>query len=154
MTSVFFSLLAGSAVSSITDIVDDPAGILNALGDSVPKASVLFINASLFAAMIGVPFFMLRIVALAYFQIYRFSFSEKTLTRRQVLEGALYEEGIVYGAILPGILYFAVQAMTYWVMAPILECAIAFLFFMLYLAYKYMILYVYVPSFESGGIFW
>jgi hypothetical protein len=151
---VYLLLLAGSVANAIASIIDDPSSILSLLGSALPAVSIFFMNYALNAVFIGIPVGMLRIGPLALYQIYRLLFKEKSLTRRQIVEGPLAEEAVNYGDVLPGILYFAALSLTYWVIAPILLCIMALVFCGLYISWKYMVLYVYVPKFESGGLFW
>ncbi len=44
--------------------------------------------------------------------------------------------------------------MTFWVFAPVLTCVAAVYFFLVNCAFRYLILYVHMPPYESGGEFY
>ena len=80
-------------------------------------------------------------------------FNRKSLTIRNLLAGPLAWASFDYGSQIPGLLYIAVVALLYWVIAPIVTMTSSFFFICLYVALKYQFLYVYVPEYESGGAF-
>lgn len=147
-------MLAGSVANAISDLIDDPSSILVTLGAALPAISVFFINYSLNVLLVEIPADMLRAVPLAIIQFYRYVFNEKALTPRQIVEGPLAKEPLDYGRELPNILYFVALAITYWAIAPILVGVLAFVFLFYAISWKYKMLYVNVPEYESGGMYW
>jgi hypothetical protein len=59
-----------------------------------------------------------------------------------------------YGIVLPSILFILCIVLTYWVIAPLL-LILGFVYFLYtYYILKYKFLYIFIPNFETGGIFW
>lgn len=147
-------MVAGSVATAIADLIDDPSSLLNTLGAALPAVSVLFINYALNVTLIQIPADMLRAPAIFLFIFYRRIFTEKKLTRRQLIEGPLAEEPVDYGVVIPKLLYLMVLVVTYWTIAPFLLGVLTFAFGGQYLRFKYKLLYIHVPKYESGGFFW
>ena len=147
-------MLAGSVATAISDLIDDPSSILSTLGASLPAISVFFINYSLNVLFVNIPLNMLRAGPLGILQIYRYFFDEKALTRRQIIEGPLAKESLDYGTELPNILYYMALVVIYWTIAPILVGILSCVLFVSTITWKYKMMYVYVPEYESGGLFW
>lgn len=154
ITNVYLLMLAGSVATSISDLIDDPSSILSTLGAALPAISVFFINLSLNYLFLEIPLQMLRIVPLALIKFYYYAFDEKKLTRRLLVEGPLAKEAVEYGSELPHLLYLVCIVVTYWTIAPILTAILALVFVRHTIMWKYMLLYVYVPNYESGGVYW
>ncbi|CAN0251278.1 unnamed protein product, partial [Ectocarpus sp. 13 AM-2016] len=56
--------------------------------------------------------------------------------------------------VYPTLLLVLVVCFVYAVISPFIMPAGALFFALAYLVYKYQALYVYVPKYESGGVFW
>ncbi|CAN0082613.1 unnamed protein product, partial [Hapterophycus canaliculatus] len=56
--------------------------------------------------------------------------------------------------VYPTLLLVLVVCFVYAVISPFIVPAGAIFFAFAYLVYKYQALYVYVPKYESGGVFW
>lgn len=153
IANVYLMLLAGSIFNALSDAIDDPSSIIQLLGTALPTVSNFFINYMLTLLLTGTPIFLLRIGPLIVYKLYRMIFGEAKLTRRTLIEGPLANFPINYGVILPNILYLLCIILTYWVIAPISTAVGALLFGATLLKWKYHLIYVVVPNFESGGVF-
>lgn len=87
------------------------------------------------------------------YKLFRTVFKEKKLTRRALAEGPLAPFPLDYGIYLPPVIYILAIILNYWVISPIVLVAGAIYFGGMLLAWKYLLLYVIVPEFESGGTF-
>jgi hypothetical protein len=152
IANVYLMLLAGSIFNALSDAIDNPASIITLLGSALPTVSNFFINYMLTLLLTGTPVFLLRIGPLVVYKLFRMIFGEK-LTRRTLIEGPLANFPINYGTILPKILYLVCIVQTYWVIAPILLGVGALLFGATLLVWKYHLMYVVVPNYQSGGVF-
>lgn len=151
---MYLLLLAGSAVTSVSDIIDKPADILYTISTALPTTSVFFINYVITTAFTGVTTNYLQIVPMLYFACMRILFPEKRFTRRSLFEGPLAPISVNYGASLPDGLYVLCVVLLYWVIAPIIIFVGMCYFGAAYLCWKYQFLYVIERSYESGGKFW
>lgn len=81
-------------------------------------------------------------------------FNPRKLTLRTLLEGPLADCSIDYSLLIPTIIYPVCIALTYMVIAPILFATAGVYFAATYIAWKYQLCYIVVPSNETGGKFW
>lgn len=151
---MYFLIVAGSFASAISDLIDDPSSAMTTLGSSLPAISVLFINYALNVTLIQIPADMIRLPVMFLFLFYKDVLKEKSLTRRQLVNGPLEDEHLDYGVVLPQLMYLMVLTINYWTISPILIGVLVFTFCGQYLRFKYKLLYIYVPRYESGGYFW
>jgi hypothetical protein len=151
IANVYLMLLAGSIFGALAEAIKNPASIITLVGKSLPGVSVFFLNYVITSLLSGVPLMMLRIVPLIIYKLYRMIFGETKLTRRMLVEGPLADNAIDYGTTLPGVLYVLCIVLTYWVIAPILQAVGALFFGAAMIAWKYYLMYIVVPNYESGG---
>lgn len=147
-------LLAGSAVTSISDVVDDPAGILYTISTDLPTTSVFFMNYLITTTLTGITLNYLQIVPVLYLAFVRTMYKNARMTRRMLVEGPLAKISVNYGSTLPDGLYVLCITLLYWVISPILLFLSLGYFSAAYLCWKYQFLYVIIRDFESGGKFW
>lgn len=154
IANVYLLLLTGSAITSVSDVIDDPAAILNYISAALPTTSVFFINFTITSLFSGVPLNLLNIGPFLYMTALRYLSKEKSLTRRTVMEGPLSSGSLEYGTALPGELYILCIMLLYWIIAPILLLVATFYFGGAYIVLKYNVVYVLERKYESGGRFW
>jgi hypothetical protein len=154
IANVYLTLLAGSAFTSVSDAIDNPASILNYISAALPTTSVFFINFALTQLLISIPLLTLQINQLIYYVIVRLFVPEKNMTRRMIVKDILVNNSIEYGATLPDCLYILAIALLYWVIAPIVLIVATLIFGATYVVVKYQYLYVLTRNYESGGKYW
>lgn len=150
---MYLLLLAGSIFGALADALKRPTSIVFLLGKAVPGVSTFFLNYIITVGLTGIPTLLLRAPALVVYKIFRTVFKEKKLTRRALTEGPLAPFPLDYGIYLPPVIYVLAIVLTYWIISPIVLVAGALYFGGMLLAWKYLLLYVVVPAFESGGTF-
>lgn len=154
IANVYLLLLAGSAVTSVSGIVDNPTNILYEISTALPITSVFFMNYLITTALTGVTMNYLQIVPMLYFAFMRIFYKESRLTRRMLLEGPLAKISVNYGATLPDGLYVLCILLLYWVISPFIIFIALVYFGAAYLCWKYQFLYVIVRTYEGRGKFW
>jgi len=154
LANVYLTLLSGSVASTISSIAANPASIVDMLGSSLPAVSLFFINFIISQVFLGIPMLLFRIAPLATWNVFLRLTNQKKLTRRQLQEGPLADQVFDYGTTTPAILYIVLIVQLYWVITPLITIIAIAYFGGLYVAYKYQMLYIYVPKFESGGQLW
>ena len=152
LANVYLMLLGGSIIGQLGDLAQ-PTKIVNLLAASMPAVSTFFINFILVTLLGGVPMFMLRIGPIAIFKIYTSCFKPRALTLRTLLSGPLANFDIRYSLVVPKVAYIMCIAVLYWVIAPLATIAAGLLFAGWYLMWKYHFLYIIVPSYQSGGMY-
>jgi hypothetical protein len=153
IANVYLMLFSGSVFNALDQAISNPASIIPLIGKALPTVSNFFLNYTITSLLSGIPLMMLNVVPLLVYKIYRSCFSEHKITRRTFIEGPLAPSSINYGLTLPGVLYPLCIFLTYWVISPILLAVGALLFGGLLLGWKYQLLYIVVPNYESGGAF-
>lgn len=151
--NVFYTLIAGTAFGSVTEIISNPFGIINFLASSLPGVSVVYINLLLTMLLSGVPRSFIRVIPTIKLIWYSRLSDEKKLTIRHLLEGCYEEEVIDYSNELPNILYILFITLIYWTIAPVITIIAGVLFGAYYIQYKYQFCYVYVNNRETGGMY-
>eukprot|EP01039_Chlorochromonas_danica_P003852 gene3852-4209_t len=154
IANVYLLLLAGSAVTSVSAIIDDPANVLYTISTALPTTSVFFMNYIITTALTGITTNYLQFWSLLYFVVVRIFYPGDRLTRRKLVEGPLAKISVNYGATLPEGLYVLTIFLLYWVIAPCTVYLAWGYFGAGYLCWKYQMLYVVERNFESGGKFW
>lgn len=155
LLNVYLLLLAGSAVSSITDIIDNPTSVVRLVAAALPTTAVFFLNFTITQICLAVPLKLLNIVPVLLMSLYRGCIGQDHLTRRSLFEGPLAPGSISYGTALPSELYLLSIALLYWVISPIQLFAATVYFGFNSVALKYQLAYV-LPrtSIETGGMYW
>lgn len=154
IANVYLLLIAGSTITSISDVISNPTAILEFVSAALPTTSVFFINFIITQTFSGVPLNIVNIGPFLYYAIIRYLVPEKYITRRTLFEGPLAPSTMAYGTSLPSELYLVCIMLLYWIIAPILLFAATFYFGANYVALKYNFVYVMTRSYESGGQFW
>jgi hypothetical protein len=142
--------VTGSLSIAIKQIIDHPAEMFYLLGESIPSTANFFVSYVLVTSLTGYPFILLRLKALLidYFYIKYWCKTVRSVKMRQM------PPRCDYGSEYPEALLVFCIGITYTVISPII-LPFVFLFFCLaYVANIYQLLYIFVPQFESGGLFW
>lgn len=154
LANVYLTLLTGSLFTALADAIADPASIIRLLAAALPSVSVFFINYIITEILTTAPSELLQLVPFLIYNAYKFLFKEEYLTRRTLFNGPLQTSEFDYGSALPSYLFIVCIVLTYMIIAPVITILGAFYFSIFYCILKYQFLYIYVPSFETGGKFW
>lgn len=154
MRGLLLFMVTGSLFNALSGIINKPLSIVNILAASLPSVSVYFINFLITQLLSGVPMVIFRYIPYLIYWLYRSCFSERKLTRRMLLNGPLAAESVDYGCELPPYLFTLAIMTIYWTISPIVALVATLFFGASYLAAKYNYLFVIVPEYESGGVFW
>eukprot|EP00054_Salpingoeca_dolichothecata_P014176 m.79523 g.79523 ORF g.79523 m.79523 type:complete len:798 (+) comp20860_c0_seq3:205-2598(+) len=148
VVNVFFvSIIAGSLFEDTSAITDDPVGLL---GNSIPKTGIFFTNYVMIQSMIGFPIQMLQLGTLIVSWI-KHKFLCKT---KREFDLALAPKPFQYFKLAPRHLLVFLIGLTYAVISPIILPFLVIFFGSGYITYRYSLLYVHMPLFESGGAMW
>ncbi|GMH72624.1 hypothetical protein TrST_g9881 [Triparma strigata] len=150
MANIFITVTAGSLLENLGEIIGDPQSILSLMADKVPTVVGYFISLIVTKILAGLPVVLLRLGALFRMAFLRCSFSEKMLTQRELNEVYRPQE-LLYGWEYPTQLLVIVICFTYSCISPIILPVGAIYFTCALLVYKFQVLYVYTPEYESGG---
>lgn len=154
LANVFVSVYAGSIVTALHQILDSPSNIFNILGATIPSFSVYFANLIIVKTFTAIPLELLRTWPLIQTLSLKLCLDKKRCTWRELREGAFSDPPLLYGWIYPSLMMVLMIAITYACISPLL-CPIALLYYSLvYLMYKYQLLYVYVNAYQAGGYMW
>jgi hypothetical protein len=113
-------LLAGSAITSLSDVIANPAGILYTTSAALSSTYVFFMNYLLTTTLTGVSIKYLRIGPVLYFAAVRFFYKEERMTRRMLLDGIVATATVNYGAYLPDGVHVVYMTLLDWVISPLL----------------------------------
>lgn len=153
LANLYLILLAGSAVVVVTGAIGNPLSVVTLIGSAIPTVSTFFINLLLANWISGIPSSLLRLTPLVIINFYLRCVNDRKLTIRDFLSGPMSPASIDYSSEIPNLLFTVLIILLYWTIAPIVSAVGAFYLATLYCQYKYQLLYVYVPEFESGGMF-
>ncbi|RYG62290.1 hypothetical protein EON64_18035, partial [archaeon] len=154
LANVFVAVGLGSIATSLNQIIDNPSAILSILGNSVASFSIYFANLMITRTFTGIPIEMLRIFNLLDIALVYLCKDKRKCTRRELRTGAFADCPMLYGWIYPNVLMGLMIMCTYACISPfILPLCLAF-FALLFLMYKYQLLYVYVNKSQAGGYMW
>jgi hypothetical protein len=141
---------AGSIWLSASEIIERPSAGLEILGNSLPTVVGYFISLLVTKILGGLPMVILRVGALGRYLILRLLHRTRYLTQRE-LDNVYLVEPLYYGWEYPTQLLVIVICFTYACISPIILFFGALYFIAALMVYKKQVLYVYTPSYESGG---
>jgi hypothetical protein len=154
LANVFVAVGLGSIASSLHQIIEDPTSILHILGASVPSFSTYFASLLIIRTCTAVPIEMLRLIPLLDILGVSFCYDKRKCTRRELRTGAFADPPMLYGWIYPNIIMVLMILFTYSCIAPFIAPLAAAYFGLVYIMYKYQLLYVYINRYQSGGFMW
>eukprot|EP00903_Cladosiphon_okamuranus_P018683 g17196.t2 len=154
LANIYVTVASGSITSALQEILDNPKAVLSILGDTFPAVAVYFLDVIVVKIFVGLTFELLR-----GWPLIRVLWSQRCTNRayateREIRTGPFGPAELLYGWVYPTLLLVLVVCFVYAVISPFIMPAGALFFGLAYLVYKYQALYVYVPKYESGGVFW
>ncbi|KAH8809337.1 hypothetical protein F5884DRAFT_795356 [Xylogone sp. PMI_703] len=140
--------LASAASASIGNILGNPTQIRALLSANLPKASNFYVS-----------YFLLQGLAMSagrmvqFVNLIRYSFRPNASEKLRVISKRWYKlRRIHWGSVYPVFTNMAVIAISYSIIAPIVLGFAAAGLFLVYLAYRYNLLYVYDSEFDTRGL--
>eukprot|EP00581_Thalassiosira_minuscula_P003127 CAMPEP_0183746620 /NCGR_PEP_ID=MMETSP0737-20130205/66850_1 /TAXON_ID=385413 /ORGANISM="Thalassiosira miniscula, Strain CCMP1093" /LENGTH=1283 /DNA_ID=CAMNT_0025982321 /DNA_START=48 /DNA_END=3899 /DNA_ORIENTATION=+ len=150
LANIYITVTAGALWTSLGKIIDHPQNLLVILGDSLPKLAGYFISLLITKTLAGLPMVLLRVGALSRMMFLRSCFNKKRLTQRELKE-VYRKQPIYYGWEYPTQFLVIIICFTYACITPFVLPVGAIYYFVALLVYKKQALYVYTPTYESGG---
>ena len=150
LANIYISVTAGSILRSLGDILNQPSAIFELLGRSLPTMVGYFVALLVTKILAGLPMIFLRFGALSRLLFLRFITNQKKLTQRE-LDAVYRLENVQYGWEFPTQFLVAVIVFTYAIICPVILPFGFLYFFGALMVYKKQVLYVYSPTYESGG---
>lgn len=150
LANIYITVTAGALWTSLAEIIDHPQKLLVILGETLPKLAGYFISLLLTKILAGLPMVLLRMGALSRMMFLRSCFNKRRLTQRE-LEEVYRKQPIFYGWEYPTQFLVIIICFTYACITPIVLPVGAVYYFFALLVYKKQSLYVYTPTYESGG---
>jgi hypothetical protein len=131
---------AGGLLEDLQAVIDAPTELPTILARTLPSQSNFFLSYILVNGVSSWYIFLLTIGPLV-----------KTRLLKQPYDPPLPR---IYDFVAPKLLLVLTLAINFATVAPLLLLPAAFSFFTIYVAFKYLFIFVYVPVFESGGRSW
>ena len=150
LANIYITVTAGALWTSLGIIIDHPQKLLVILGDTLPKLAGYFISILITKTLAGLPMVLLRVGALSRVMLLRSCVNKKRLTHRE-LKKLSRKQPIHYGWEYPTQFLAIIVCFTYACITPFVLPVGAAYYFMALLVYKKQALYVYTPTYESGG---
>jgi len=150
IANIYVSVTAGSIFISLQQILAHPYDVFRILGSKLPTVAGYFISLLLTKILAGLPMVLLRIGALSRMIFLKLFFKEENLTQRE-LDEVYRELPIMYGWEYPSQLLVIMICFTYAAISPMILPFGAIYFFFALVVYKKQAMFVYTPTFESGG---
>mmetsp|Transcript_10769 Transcript_10769/g.23042 ORF Transcript_10769/g.23042 Transcript_10769/m.23042 type:complete len:1479 (+) Transcript_10769:104-4540(+) len=151
LANIYITVTAGALWTSAAEIIDHPQQLLFILGETLPKLAGYFISLLLTKTLAGLPMVLLRLGALSRMLFLRSCFNKQRLTQRELNE-VYRKQPIMYGWEYPTQFLVIIICFTYACITPFILPVGAIFFFFALIVYKKQALYVYTPTYESGGI--
>ena len=150
IANIYVTVTAGSIWKAAADIIERPAEMLEILGESIPMMVGYFMSLLITKILAGLPMVILRMGALSRMFLLRSCFSRAKLTQRE-LDEVYRKQTVFYGWEYPTQLLVIMIAFAYACISPVILPVAAAYFLGALIVYKKQILYVYAPTYESGG---
>jgi len=150
LANIYICVTAGSVWKSLVIFSNHPAYFLDILGNTVPTLAGYFIALLVTKIFGGLPIIILRCTALGRYLVLRMMHREKFLTQRDI-DQVHRQEPVWYGWEYPNQLMVMAICFTFVCISPVVLFFGALFFFVSLMVYKKQVLYVYTPTYESGG---
>ncbi|KAH8049073.1 hypothetical protein JL722_12073 [Aureococcus anophagefferens] len=151
MINLWFTVIAGSIFDAAKEIMEEPETFLRLLGGSMPQVSVYFVELILIKTLVGLPFELSRVAPWLRLRGIRLA-AGGALTPRD-RKSAVPAARVPHGNVYTTTLMVLVMAFLFAVIAPLIFPFAACFFAAAYLVYSHNAMHVYVPQYETGGIF-
>jgi len=150
LANIYITVTAGALWTSLGAIIDHPQHLLYILGNTLPKLAGYFISLLLTKTLAGLPIVLLRFGALSRMTFLKSCFNRRRLTQRE-LDEVHRKQPIYYGWEYPTQFLAIIICFTYACITPFILPVGAAYFFFAQIVYKKQSLYVYTPTYDSGG---
>ncbi|GMH40978.1 hypothetical protein BSKO_08888 [Bryopsis sp. KO-2023] len=149
ITIFFFSFMTRTFLNQSKQVVEDPGSIIDVLGSAAPQTASFFINYVLVKGLVENSFQFLRIPKLAIFWfLSKFVGSERAKNR------LWQNQTMCYGEFVPHHTLVILLGLVFSTVNPLILPVATLYFFVNMLYWRYDMLYVYKPSYQSGGKLW
>jgi hypothetical protein len=140
--------LTSAASAALTSIIQDPLSARSLLSKNLPKASNFYIS---YFILQGFAMSATRLVHLGSIIRHQLM-SHSSGNPRRIAARYHYLRKIHWGSVYPVFTNMGVIAITYSIIAPIVLGVAALGFFLIYLSYRYNLLYVYSSERDTRGL--
>ena len=151
--NLWLILIGGSAFNQIDALLQDPGQIAELLAKSLPGASTFFVNMVIMGSFLAFGLELSMIPSYGVNLIMSMLQPEAMRTQR-MLDAAQNPPTVVWGKILPPMVFVLLVALVYMSIVPLMEAFCLAYFGGWYLVRKHQCLHVYAQEFEGGGIIW
>jgi hypothetical protein len=141
--------LASAASAAVAQIIQQPSSATDLLAQSIPKASNFYIAYFILQGLAISAGALLQIVGLILYKLFIRLFSS---TPRKVYQRWAKLAGLGWGTIFPVYTLFTVIAISYSCIAPLVLGFATVGLYLIYLAYRYNILFVYNANIDTKGL--
>jgi len=149
------AMLGGSVIAELPTYIEDPAQIWSALSAAIPSSSNFFINYVAYRALVMAwfrlwyPHMGTTVSALKWMRILPWAKSPREKALESPIRNCRYGRDVG----IPVLMNF-VMVLAYCVVSPLILPFGLLYFMLLWMVWRYQMLYVYQRSYESGGQFW
>ncbi|KAK9819826.1 hypothetical protein WJX72_002804 [[Myrmecia] bisecta] len=149
ITTFLGSLLAGSFFTQFSQYFDNLSGLVNTMGSAAPQTATFFMTFILVQAFITQPISLLRIVGLVLYWL-RLKFATTDRQKQRVWQ----DQETKYGTLVAGNTIALLLGLVFCIIQPLITPITLIYFLVTSLIWKYQMVYVYVPTRQSGGKLW
>lgn len=153
--NLWLILIGGSIFGQIDALIKnaDPGAIASILAAALPGASAFFLNMMIMGSflMFGVELSMIATYGVKLIMNILQPEAQKT---QRMLDDEKKPPSIVWGKILPPMVFILLVAFVYMPIVPLMEPFACVYFGGWYLVWKHQCLHVYNQEFEGGGLLW
>ncbi|KAI9784856.1 MAG: hypothetical protein M1816_000701 [Peltula sp. TS41687] len=141
--------LASAAASTVSDIIDNPSSATDLLAQNLPRASNFYISYFILQGLTLSASALLQIVGLILYKVLSRVLNS---TPRKVYKRWANLAGLGWGTLFPVFTLFPVIAITYSCIAPLVLGFATVGLYLLYLAYRYNLLFVFNANIDTKGV--
>ncbi|KAL1956143.1 hypothetical protein VTO42DRAFT_7578 [Malbranchea cinnamomea] len=141
--------ITSAASAATTQIIQDPLSAKDLLATNLPKASNFYISYFLFQGLIMSSGAVVQVIAFLVFKLLRILFDK---TPRKLYERWARLGTLPWGTVFPVFTNMGVIAITYSCIAPLILGFASIGLYLVYLAYRYNILFVYDVTVDTKGL--
>lgn len=148
--NLWLILIGGSLFSRADELLQNPSKIVEIVAEALPSASVFFVN---MLAVGGLGSFGMELSLLPTYGVTLIMniLQPEAMRTQRMLENAKKPPSLLWGKILPPMVFAFVVMMMYMPIVPLIEVYALIYFGGAYVVYKHQCLHVYAQEFESGG---
>ncbi|CAM9480251.1 unnamed protein product [Chrysoparadoxa australica] len=152
--NVYVTVTSDNIFTTARSIALEPSKAFTTLGIDMALVATYACSIIVVKVFTGLGLYLLQPVPLIKSLYVEYFTDTRRRTEAETIAGAYYPRRPWYGGTYPDLLLVMLLVFLYQILAPFVVVAAVAFFLVAPIVFKYLLLYVYIPQYESGGASW